>query len=109
MASTASASQEVQTLGSCSQGKARYELEVDREHGHYEVSFDLDSNRSGQQWRLKLFHDGDRVFNDVRRTDGEREVDFERDRPDTAGKDRFHATARNLGNGEFCSVHIVRR
>jgi hypothetical protein len=89
LASSASASQEVQKRGSCSQGKVHYEFEVDRERGHYEVSFDLDSNRNGQKWRLRLFHDGDRVFNEVRRTDGEREVDFERDRPDTAGKGRF--------------------
>lgn len=95
--------------GSCSQGKARYDFDVDKDDGRFEVDLEVDSNRRGQKWRLRLFHDGERVFSDVRTTDREGEAEYERNRPNTVGRDTFRARARNLGNGEVCSVRIVRR
>jgi len=98
---------DVEKRGSCGNG-ARYDFDVDRDDGHLEASFEVDSNVRGQQWRLTLFQNGNRVFRDVRTTDREGEVDFDRNRPDSAGADIFRATAKNLGSGQTCSVTIRR-
>lgn len=108
VALAAPAMADVEKRGACSNG-ARYDFDVDKDDGRYEVGFEVDSNARGQQWRLVLLHEGDRVFRDVRATDREGEVDYERSRPDTAGSDTFRARAVNLGSGETCSVIIVRR
>jgi hypothetical protein len=100
------ASADVEKRGTCA--GARYDFDVDRDEGRFEVSFEVDSNVRGQEWRLVLFHDGERVFRDVRTTDREGEVDVERNRPDTAGADTFRAKAVKLGNGRSCSVTITR-
>lgn len=97
---------DVEKHGTCA--GARYDFDVDRDGGRFEVSFEVDSNVRGQQWRLVLLHNGDRVFRDVRTTDREGEVDYERTRPDTAGADTFRAKAVKLGTGQSCSVSITR-
>ncbi|HEX5986652.1 MAG TPA: hypothetical protein VFY86_09045 [Nocardioides sp.] len=102
----APASADVEKVGNCA--GARYDFDVDRERGGYEVSFEVDSNTPNQKWRLVLFHNGDRVFRDVRTTDREGEVDFERLRPNTPGADTFRAKAVKLSNGQSCSVRITR-
>src|SRR5436190_19797582 len=53
--------------GSCS-GSATWKLKLSPENGKIEVEFEVDSNRAGQTWRVKLFHDGDRFFNRLRTT-----------------------------------------
>ena len=108
VALAAPAMADVEKRGACSNG-ARYDFDVDKDDGRYEVSFEVGSNVRGQQWRLVLLHEGNRAFRDVRTTDREGEVDYERNRPDTAGSDTFRARAVNLGSGETCSVTIVRR
>ncbi len=107
LAQTASA--DTEKRGVCSQGKARYDFDVDKDGGRFEVNFEVDSNVRGQKWRMTLHHDGKRVFRDVRTTDREGEVEYERNRPNTAGNDAFRARAVNLGNGEVCTARIVRR
>ncbi len=106
---TASSASAVEKRGGCSQGKAHYEFDVEKDDGRFEVDFEVDSNVRGQTWRLTLHHDGKRVFRDVRTTNREGEVGFERNRPNTAGRDAFRAKAVNLGNGEVCTARIVRR
>ena len=96
-------------IGRCSTGTARYDLDVDKGAGRFEINFEADSNVRGQRWRMTLRHDGKRVFRDMRRTDREGEAAFERNRPNTAGKDAFRAKAVNVRTGEVCSARIVRR
>ena len=105
LATPASASADIEKHGTCA--GARYDFDVDRERGGFEVSFEVDSNTPNQKWRLVLFQNGDRVFRDVRTTDGEGEVDFERLRPNTPGADTFRAKAVKLSNGQSCSVRIT--
>ena len=106
LALAAPAQADTEKRGSCA--GARYDFDVDRDDGRFEVAFEVDSDRAGQQWRLVLLHDGDRIFRDVRTTDREGEVDVERHRPDTAGADTFRARAVRLGTGQSCSVTITR-
>lgn len=95
--------------GQCNKGHARYDFDVERDDGRFELNFEVDSNTRGQKWRMKLFHEGNRFFRDVRTTDREGEVDVERMRPNTAGKDTFRARAKNLRNGNVCQIRVVRR
>jgi hypothetical protein len=99
----------VEKEGRCSDGRSRFNFEVEREDGGFKADFEVRKARPGQQWRVKLFHDGNRFYNEVRTTNGDGEIEVERRRPNTSGQDRFRARARNLGTGELCSVTIVRR
>jgi hypothetical protein len=106
LALAAPAQADTEKRGSCA--GARYDFDVDRDDGRFEVAFEIDSDRAGQQWRLVLRHEGRRIVRDVRTTDREGEVDVERRRPDTAGADTFRARAVRLGTGQSCSVTITR-
>ena len=93
---------EVERHGSCS-GSSRWELDLDREHGRIEVDFEVKQGVVGDQWRVKLVHDGDVFFRDLRTThDEDGSFDVERRTNDAAGTDRFVGKAVNKSTGEVC-------
>jgi hypothetical protein len=96
---------DVERHGTC--GSGVYELSVDRENGGYEVNFDLDGVKAGSTWRIVLKHDGKRYFKKVRTADREGEVDVEKWRSNTAGKDVFRAKAVNTVTGAGCTAKIT--
>jgi hypothetical protein len=108
LAFSAAASADTEKRGSCSSG-ARYDYEVEKDDGRFEVNFEVDSNRTNEQWRIQLWQDGKRYYSAVRTTDHEGEADAEQNRPNTRGKDHFKARAVSLSSGEVCTVKIVRR
>ena len=80
-----------------------WKLKLSPEDGRIEVEFEVDQNVSGDRWRVKIRHDGDRVFRGTRTTGGASgsfEVRIVED--DRAGADTFRARARNLSTGEVC-------
>ena len=88
--------------GSCS-GSSDWKLKLSPENGRIEVEFEVDQNVSGDRWRVKIRHDGDRVFRGTRTTGGASgsfEVRIVED--DRAGADTFRARARNLSTDEVC-------
>ena len=88
--------------GSCS-GSSHWKLKLSPEDGRIEVEFEVDQNVSGDRWRVKIRHDGDRVFRGTRTTGGASgsfEVRIVED--DRAGADTFRARARNLSTDEVC-------
>ncbi|MET1059741.1 MAG: hypothetical protein ABWX84_09095 [Nocardioides sp.] len=91
--------------GSC--GGARFELNVDRENGGFEIDADVDNAAPGSRWRIVLKHDGKTYYNKVRTTDNEGDVDVERFRKNTAGKDRFGLRVKNVRTGKVCRTSIV--
>lgn len=101
------ASADSEKHGSC--GRGHYELDVDREHGGYDVSFDIDGVRPGSDWRIRLAHDGKLITKKVRTADHEGEVELDRWRPDTKGKDAFRVKATNVNTGATCATKVVRR
>ena len=89
--------------GACS-GRSDWKLKLSRENGRIEVEFEVDQNRTGRRWRVRLFHDGVRFFKGRRVTQppsGSFEV--RRVRPNHSGVDGFRARARNPRSGETCS------
>jgi hypothetical protein len=105
--SAAAKDREVERKGTCSMGSARYDFSVDKERGgRLDVDFDLDS-KPGERWRVKLRHGKKVIVKTTRTTDREGEIDVDRTRPNTPGKDKFVARAKNLATGELCRVKIV--
>jgi hypothetical protein len=88
--------------GRCS-ASSDWKLKLSPEDSRIEVEFEVDQNVSGDRWRVKIRHDGDRVFRGTRTTGGASgsfEVRIVED--DRAGADTFRARARNLSTDEVC-------
>ena len=88
--------------GSCS-GSTDWKLKLSPEDGKIEVEYEVDSNKVGQNWRVKLFENGDRIFRGTKTTQGASGSFTVRTlAKNTAGSDSFRAHARNLATGETC-------
>ncbi|MGD9961315.1 hypothetical protein [Nocardioides sp.] len=90
-------------------GNARYELNVDRENGGFEVDADLDNAAAGSQWRVVLRHDGKVFYNKIRTTDREGDLDVERFRANSPGADKFRLTVKRVGGAAACTTVITTR
>jgi hypothetical protein len=88
--------------GSCS-NTSDWKLKLSPENGKIEVEYEVDSNKVGQNWRVKIFQNGDRIFRGTKTTQGASGSFTVRTlAKNTTGTDSFKAHARNLGNGETC-------
>src|SRR5262245_15979786 len=89
--------------GACS-GRSDWKLKLSDENGRIEVEFEVDQNRVGAAWRVRIRHDGDLVFAGQRMTkapSGSFEVRLlQRNR---AGADLFRGRAVNPRTGEVCA------
>lgn len=92
----------IERRGNCS-GSTDWKLDVKRDDGGLEVEFEVDSNRSGQVWRVRVYDNGDRVVRTRKVTrPPSGSFDVERNIADRAGEDRIVARARHLATGELC-------
>jgi len=88
--------------GSCS-GSSDWKLKLSPENGKIEVEYEVDSNKVGQTWRVKLFHDGNRFFVGTRTTAGASgSFEVRKVEPNHSGTDSFRARAVNQATGEVC-------
>src|SRR4051794_23776722 len=55
--------------GSCS-GSSDWKLKLSPEDGRIEVEYEVDSNKVGQHWRVKLYENGNRIFRGTKTTQG---------------------------------------
>src|SRR5262245_29733561 len=85
--------------GSCT-GSSDWELELEKEDGRLEVKVDVDTRRIGRAWRVRIWHDGVRTTNVVRRTDRHGDIEVDRSRANHRGVDAFRFRAVDLVNGE---------
>jgi hypothetical protein len=88
--------------GSCS-GTADWKLKAKSDNGRIEVEWEVDSNRSGQTWRVRVRDDGDLVVK-TRATTGGASGSFSIDRQtgNRAGSDSIVARSRDLSSGQLC-------
>jgi len=97
----------VQVQGVCS-GASDSKLKAKPDNGRLEVEFEVDSNRVGQRWAVRLSDDGAQFFAGTRTTmapSGSFEVrTFTANRP---GADRIVARATNQASGEVCSASLT--
>lgn len=99
---------EVIQQGACS-GATDWKLKLKNQDAGIEVEFEVDSNVSGQDWKVKIFQNGDRIFHGTRTTHGASgsfSVNITAD--DTPGVDKFRGRAKNPATGELCvgKAHI---
>jgi hypothetical protein len=88
--------------GNCTR-TSDWELELEKEHGRIEVKVDLDTNRSGRAWQVRLWHNGSLTTSVVRRTQRDGDLEVERIRTDRRGTDTFRFRAVDRVNGEVCT------
>ncbi len=93
---------DVEETGQCSQF-GRYDLKLSPQNGRIEVEFEVDVNRRGQRYRVRLFQDGRRVEQGVYTTRGlSGSFTVRAVRPNRGGADRFRARAVRVGRGNVC-------
>jgi hypothetical protein len=88
--------------GNCS-GASDWKLKLSPEDGRIEVEYEVDQNRNGQTWRVRIFKEGTRIFSGLRTTQapsGSFEVRVVTG--NTTGTDSFTARAVNVSSGEVC-------
>jgi len=97
---------EVIRRGNCS-GGTDWKYKVKRDDGRLEAEYEVDQNRTGDRWRVRLKHDGNRYFRGTRVTRGRSgSFDIERKVSNNQGVDRFRARARNLRTDEVCGGRL---
>ncbi len=95
---------EVKREGPCS-GNSDWKLEVRLDDGTFRVRWEADSGNTGQQWRLRLRHNGTLIASTLRTTNSDGEAQLRlRGVENLAGRDTFAGFARNLRTGETCSA-----
>jgi hypothetical protein len=89
--------------GACDNGKGTWKIKAKADDGQLEVEFEVDSNRSGQTWRVRLFDNGTRVFAGKRTTHGASgSFSVEPRIANRAGKDSLRGRARLIGTDRTC-------
>lgn len=97
---------QVLRTGSCNSA-AVWKLKVSPENGRLEVQYEVDTNRRGQRFRVRIFHGPRRIHNAVHTTRG-RSGSFTARllATNTSGRDRFRARAVQLNGGQRCAGRI---
>ena len=93
--------------GSCT-GPASWKLKASPDDNRIELEFVVDSNRVGLAWRVRIFHDGQRIFNRTRVTAGASGSFTARKlAANHVGRDRFRATATRVGGAQSCTGRVA--
>ena len=98
---------EVRRTGTCSKG-AVWKLKVKSDDGRLEAEFEVDSNRVGQTWTVRMKDNGVLVHTGTARTtapSGSFEV--ERRITNRAGSDTVTAWAKHTPTGQTCYARVV--
>jgi hypothetical protein len=95
----------IEVAGTCTDGSTS-KLKAKTDDGRIEAEFEVDQNRSGVRWKVRLRQNGDLVVK-TRRTTNERSGSFslERRLPNRSGTDRIKAFAKSPG-GETCRASL---
>lgn len=89
--------------GSCT-GSTDWKLKLSPEDGQIEVEYEVDSNVTGQTWRVRIQKNGAGIFSGSRVTGGPSgSFEVRVVTSDSAGADRFRARAVNAATGEICA------
>ena len=93
--------------GRCSAGTT-WKLKAKADDGRIETEFEVDQNRVGRRWTVKLLRNGATVFNGTRTTVGPSgSFELRRLLAPAAGSTRIVAVAKAVRGGETCRASIV--
>jgi hypothetical protein len=98
---------DVRSSGTCTVG-ATWKLKAKPDDGRLSIEFEVDSNRVGQTWSVRLTDNLNRIFTGTRTTlapSGSFNVAILR--PNLAGTDTIRARAVNSVNGSVCAGRVV--
>lgn len=96
----------VRAVGTCT-GRSTSELKAKHDDGRIEVEFEVDQNRNGKLWTVRLYDDGVRVYTGLRRTVAPSgSFTVHRWIPNRAGTDTIVARAVNATTGEVCRAKV---
>jgi hypothetical protein len=88
--------------GNCS-GASDWKLKLSPENGKIEVEYEVDQNRNGQQWRVRILKNSNLIFSGTRTTQAPSgSFELRLVTANTAGTDNFVARATNVNSGETC-------
>lgn len=88
--------------GSCS-GNSSWKVKLSPDNGRLEVEFEVDQNRNGQDWRVRMLHNGDVFFRGTRTTSAPSgSFEVRRVVDNSSGDDAIVARARNVNTDEVC-------
>jgi hypothetical protein len=76
---------------------AKVDFEVEKDDGRFEVEVDIDSARPGSKWRVVLWQDGKRYHKRVHKADNDGDIEIDKNRRNTAGKDVFKVKVKKVG------------
>jgi hypothetical protein len=96
---------EVAKRGHCSAG-AHWELDAEDEGARLELDFEVKTATAGQDWRVKLRHDGDVFARMTKTTHADGDFEVERHVTDTVGTDTLGARAVNLKTQQVCKARL---
>ena len=98
---------EVRAQGTCSQGSA-WKLKAKADNGRIETELEVDTNRAGRAFAVRLYDNGVLVWSGSRTTVAPSgSFSVARLLTNRAGTDRITATARTASTGETCSAVVV--
>lgn len=92
--------------GPCATGV--WKLKAKADNGGLDVEFEVDTNRAGQTWKVRVFDNGTRVVK-TRATTGGASGSFSISRviANRAGSDQITARAIRVSNGTVCSGSVT--
>lgn len=89
---------------------AKVEFDVDKDDGRFKVEVELDNvKRPKAKYRIVLRHDGKVFHNRVHRAGADREIEVEKNRPNTPGKDTFKLRVKKASAKKAAVRTITRR
>jgi len=92
--------------GKCSASSV-WKLKAKSDDGRIQTEFEVDQNRVGKRWHVKLVRNGSTVFRGIRRTVAPSgSFSVERLLAGPAAGTRIVATARSLSTGETCRAAL---
>jgi hypothetical protein len=98
---------DVVRTGSCS-GSADWKLKVGPDNGRWEVQFEVDSNRIGQTWRVRIRDNGVLRYSNLKTTTAPSgSFTVHKRMRDMAGTDTIVARARNIRSGQTCVARLT--
>lgn len=88
---------------------AEVDFDVEKDDGRFEVDVSVDDAAPGSRWRIVLRHDGQRFHSKVHRADDDGEVEVDKERRNTRGKDVFKLRIKKVGADKAATRVITRR
>lgn len=87
---------------------AEVDFSVEKDDRRFEVEVEIDDVKPRSAWRVTLVHDGKVFHNRVHRADSDGDIEIDKKRRDTAGKDTFRVVVTKVGGPSRAAKVVLR-